>query len=257
MSLSHPFLPRLILVQLSLTAVCRVMLAMCVVVTARAALDAMEFQTGGSNIPHHPPAPSNVLLTLTPFVSSGKVLDICGVCGGDGSTCSGCDNPDSGRVRDDCGVCNGKGGCVPFSLAPSATPAACHLKSFTLSFTASFPRARARVAILNSSATGSLPSYLAAVDIPPSLINGRVLFDSMWDASDVNAISDPWSSSLLPRYLPTGTYLAQFFVLSPSSSAPVNSTVVKVTAVDACGVCGGDGASCAKPPSLVEEILSQ
>jgi hypothetical protein len=233
------------------------MLAMCVVATAVAALDAMESQTGASNIAHHPPTPSYVILTFAPFASSGKVLDICGVCGGDGSSCTGCDNPGSGRVRDDCGVCNGKGGCVPFSLAPSATPAACHLKSFTLAFTASFPRPRARVAILNSSAPGSLPLYLAAVDVSPSLINGRLLFDSPWDASDVNVISDPWSSSLLPRYLPTGTYVAQFFVLSPSSSAPVNSTVVKVTAVDACGVCGGDGASCAKPPSFVEEILSQ
>ena len=35
-------------------------------------------------------------------------LDECGVCGGDNSTCLGCDSiPNSGLVLDECGVCNG------------------------------------------------------------------------------------------------------------------------------------------------------
>ena len=35
-------------------------------------------------------------------------LDECGVCGGDNSTCLGCDGiPNSGLVLDECGVCNG------------------------------------------------------------------------------------------------------------------------------------------------------
>jgi hypothetical protein len=28
-------------------------------------------------------------------------------------------------------------------------------------------------------------------------------------------------------------------------------------AIDACGVCGGDGSSCAKSPSALDDILSQ
>ncbi len=154
-------------------------------------------------------------------------------------------------------MCNGKGGCVPFSLTSSDKPAPCNLRSFSLSFTASFPRARTRVAILNASSAASAPSYVAAVDMPPALINGKVLFDAPWDPLNNDVTSDPWGASLLPRYLPTGSYIAQIFVLSPSSSAPSNSTAFKVAAVDVCGVCGGDGSSCAKSPSIVDEILSQ
>jgi len=42
--------------------------------------------------------------------NSGKVIDECGVCGGDGSSCAGCDGkPNSGKVLDECGVCGGDG----------------------------------------------------------------------------------------------------------------------------------------------------
>jgi hypothetical protein len=37
-----------------------------------------------------------------------KTIDVCGVCGGDGSTCWGCDGiPNSGKVIDVCGKCGG------------------------------------------------------------------------------------------------------------------------------------------------------
>jgi hypothetical protein len=50
----------------------------------------------------------------SPAVCSGeycwKGTDICGVCGGDNSTCTGCDGvPASGKVRDICGRCGGDG----------------------------------------------------------------------------------------------------------------------------------------------------
>jgi hypothetical protein len=42
--------------------------------------------------------------------ASGERIDACGVCGGDGTSCSGCDGiPFSGLQSDDCGVCNGFG----------------------------------------------------------------------------------------------------------------------------------------------------
>jgi hypothetical protein len=154
-------------------------------------------------------------------------------------------------------VCNGKGGCVPFSLTSVDKPAPCNLRSFSLAFTASFPRQRTRVAILNASLSASALSYVAAIDVPPTLVNGNLLFDAPWHSSNNDAIPDPWSASLLPRYLPAGSYIALIFVLSPSSSAPSNSTVLEVAAVDVCGVCAGDGSSCAKSPSIVDEILSQ
>jgi len=41
--------------------------------------------------------------------NSGIVLDECGECGGDNSTCLGCDDiPNSGLVNDECEVCNGE-----------------------------------------------------------------------------------------------------------------------------------------------------
>jgi predicted RND superfamily exporter protein len=44
---------------------------------------------------------------------SGKVVDPCGVCGGNGSTCAGCDGvPNSGKVIDKCGVCGGDNSCL-------------------------------------------------------------------------------------------------------------------------------------------------
>jgi hypothetical protein len=183
------------------------------------------------------------------------VLDVCGVCGGNGSSCSGCDNPDSGRVRDDCGVCNGKGGCVPYTLASPIKPPICSLNAFTLTFTASFPRDRTRIAILNSSS--AKPSYVAAIDIPASPTKGEVTFDSPWSPPDSITIVDPWSSALLPRHLPAGSYIAQIFVMSSLTSVASNFTSFKVRNVDVCGVCGGDGSSCAKTPSVLEEILSQ
>eukprot|EP00961_Rhodomonas_salina_P185262 2501576-Rhodomonas_salina.1 len=43
-------------------------------------------------------------------VIHGKVEDDCGVCGGDGKTCAGCDGePKSGKTVDTCGVCGGDG----------------------------------------------------------------------------------------------------------------------------------------------------
>ena len=42
--------------------------------------------------------------------ASGKVRDVCGVCGGNGSSCLGCDNkPNSGLLNDICSVCGGNG----------------------------------------------------------------------------------------------------------------------------------------------------
>ncbi|MCA1800073.1 MAG: fibro-slime domain-containing protein [Actinobacteria bacterium] len=53
--------------------------------------------------------------------------DDCGICGGDNSTCLGCDGvPNSGLVVDACGVCGGNGVCPPAPIpSPSPTPAPC------------------------------------------------------------------------------------------------------------------------------------
>jgi hypothetical protein len=48
-----------------------------------------------------------------------------GICGGDNSTCLGCDGvPNSGKIRDSCGVCGGDGSiCTNItSIYPSLLP---------------------------------------------------------------------------------------------------------------------------------------
>ena len=42
--------------------------------------------------------------------NSGKEPDECGICGGDGKSCAGCDDvPNSGKEPDECGICGGDG----------------------------------------------------------------------------------------------------------------------------------------------------
>ena len=51
--------------------------------------------------------------------------DACGICGGDNSSCVGCDGvPNSGKIRDSCGVCGGDGSsCTAIStITPSLLP---------------------------------------------------------------------------------------------------------------------------------------
>ncbi|KNC55410.1 uncharacterized protein AMSG_11071 [Thecamonas trahens ATCC 50062] len=53
------------------------------------------------------------------------VLDGCGVCGGDNSTCAGCDGvPNSGLAVDVCGICGGDGTCPPAAIKASPNTAA-------------------------------------------------------------------------------------------------------------------------------------
>ena len=144
---------------------------------------------------------------------------------------------------------------MPFTLAAADKTSFCNLKSFALAFTASLPRLRTRVAILNSTSVSSDPSYVAAVDLPSSIVTGTLAFDTPWTRLS-SLTSDPWSDVLLPSYLPAGKYQALVFVTG--SAAAANSTTFEVRGVDVCGVCGGDGSSCAKaPPSVIEEILAQ
>ena len=74
-----------------------------------------------------PDAVTPAFTAITPgcdgVAGSGKVVDACGVCGGDGKSCLGCDNVlNSNKTYDVCGVCGGTGstclsGCdnKPFS----------------------------------------------------------------------------------------------------------------------------------------------
>jgi formylglycine-generating enzyme required for sulfatase activity len=54
--------------------------------------------------------------------SPGPVVDACGVCGGDNSSCVGCDNiPNSGLANDACGVCGGdNSSCVGCDSIPNS-----------------------------------------------------------------------------------------------------------------------------------------
>jgi len=53
-----------------------------------------------------------------------KELDVCGVCGGDGSSCRGCDGvPNSGKELDSCGKCGGDGSMDDCGMCfPASSP---------------------------------------------------------------------------------------------------------------------------------------
>ncbi|EGG24198.1 hypothetical protein DFA_06345 [Cavenderia fasciculata] len=56
--------------------------------------------------------PSHVNQTITCDVCTDAKVDVCGVCGGAGKSCVGCDGvPFSGKVVDVCGTCGGNGAC--------------------------------------------------------------------------------------------------------------------------------------------------
>jgi hypothetical protein len=78
--------------------------------------------------PRAPPWPPSATPTPSPVMgcdgiaSSGLVVDVCGECGGTGTSCVGCDGvPHSGVVSDECGVCGGHGEPCLVSPTPPAT----------------------------------------------------------------------------------------------------------------------------------------
>jgi hypothetical protein len=44
-----------------------------------------------------------------PAGDTPKKIDICGICGGNGTSCIGCDGIPFGKIYDACGICGGDG----------------------------------------------------------------------------------------------------------------------------------------------------
>jgi len=54
------------------------------------------------------------------MLPNGLVYDICGVCGGNGQSCLGCDGFGLGTQYDACGVCGGLNECAGCDLVPNS-----------------------------------------------------------------------------------------------------------------------------------------
>jgi hypothetical protein len=172
------------------------------------------------------------------------VKDDCGVCGGDGSSCAGCDGvANSGKVNDHCGVCGGDGSsCVVRTelTAPGNVDDydATTKQRIAERFAAAVDGVNAedvRVTVVSA-------SVKITVDVP---------VPAAAKASDVAA-------ALAPNFATAeaaSTFLAAADVTVESVDAAPFVTVAvpdgcdgvansgKVN--DGCGVCGGDGSSCA------------
>eukprot|EP00029_Vermamoeba_vermiformis_P000282 TRINITY_DN1030_c0_g1_i4.p1 TRINITY_DN1030_c0_g1~~TRINITY_DN1030_c0_g1_i4.p1 ORF type:complete len:1469 (+),score=345.30 TRINITY_DN1030_c0_g1_i4:97-4503(+) len=157
---------------------------------------------------------------------SNKTRDACGVCGGDGSTCAGCDGvPRSGKTLDACGVCGGDGtscaGCdgVPNSGKKYDTCGICggDGSSCTNPPTQQTPQ---------SPPVGKppVPNSPPVADSPPT------------------PVSPPVKAPLAPRPPVTVPVSAPVSNPDPPVAAPISGCP---QGYDPCGVCGGNGTSCA------------
>ena len=186
--------------------------------------------------------------------NSGAVVDACGVCGGDGSSCAGCDGvPNSGRVVDACGVCNGDGsscaGCdgVPNSGAVVDACGVCGGDG--TSCCAPGCSVRTGYHLYCPSNAMIQPSWCpeseSCGDMDQCQATQAAACDAMCPGGCVTVYDGPPSCCDCPTecvYDACGVCNGDGSTCAGCDGVPNSGKVV-----DACGVCGGDGSSCCAP----------
>jgi hypothetical protein len=191
--------------------------------------------------------------------NSDKVVDVCGVCGGDGRSCLGCDGiPNSGKVFDPCGICGGNGLSCP-SLrfindghgGPTQdSPVACLGEPVTLSYLAPPDRTVSFLIVQSgdglfrhteysplSSSCGQCSSCSNPADAPPSCMSSGCF--------GCKARGDiVLQGSSLPDRV--GEYEIEIVVSYGGRKNPqAYGLLMRIEGRrDACGVCGGGNTTC-------------
>jgi hypothetical protein len=175
---------------------------------------------------------------------SGKVLDACGVCGGDNATCAGCDGvPNSGKKLDDCGVCGGAGGCTAQLNLWSDNRMCVQSRRMELRWQMAVNSTSFRFTIVSSAPL--LMATCSFVSFPLPSSTGICLIDSF--DGEAAIVSGPCSCTTKKDFNALGsgaTYKIEAYLNSVSAKIVFDNITVGPKA-DACGVCGGDNATCA------------
>ena len=157
--------------------------------------------------------------------------DVCGVCGGNGTTCDGCDGvPNSGLVDDYCGVCDGDNSTCVDIVIPEAPEVDCTAQIFfeLLHEPASVP--------VTWSLVGN--ATYGAVDI--SSVHGWVVYHV-----NTAQIGDDYFTVQATSLLNASVFDVQNISVILDNCTDCAGTQYGFQLFDLCGVCGGDSSSCA------------
>ena len=182
--------------------------------------------------------------------NSGKLDDACGVCGGDGSSCAGCDGvPNSGKTNDVCGLCDGDGlSCARITsttdavLAGNAVIPLFNVEGvevadvFTLSDNTNSHTSSVK-AVLRDAGNRRRRGAGGSVTLNDDLKN------SFASGSQVTITKPPCDGVLNSGKVNDACGVCDG---DGSSCAGCDGVSNSGKVTDACGICGGDGSSCAR-----------
>lgn len=161
----------------------------------------------------------------------GPIEDMCGVCGGDGTSCLDCFGvPFGGATVDECGVCDGDSTTCLTGVVQSNINVNCdETRVLSLSHVPSQNQVTWRLVapFATKAFSVSLSNSLKTITYVPN--DGATGMDSFgWEVDDNFGNVD------------SGTVNVQL-----TQQPDCNGVVCGGATVDACGICGGDGSTCA------------
>lgn len=178
---------------------------------------------------------------------SGKKIDGCGVCGGNNSTCGGCDGVPYSRAKpDNCGLCEGPGGCeLPFLVSPPQS--ICFGQPLSFQWSAPTNHSAFTVAIFRTDSTSTkfgvvMTCRIKAAPVHERPVNNTALIlarSGICNWSTPNTMCSCVTS--LQRDSP-GMHQAKVSIAN--KWIPVSPEFAIGAPADECGVCGGDNSAC-------------
>jgi hypothetical protein len=163
--------------------------------------------------------------------NSRKVLDACGVCGGNNATCTGCDGvPNSGKVVDSCGVCGGSDQSCLFDYTIAFTRQLCAGSSSSIVsvIAPSNHSLTDTIVLLWSNSPGRIPSD------PPIILSSAT--NTLTNSTQLITLQSSRT------FLSGMTLFAAYLVNATHQRASTALLTVNASASDRCGVCGGSSA---------------
>ena len=181
------------------------------------------------------------MVDSTHSFSSTAKLDACGVCGGNNSTCTGCDGvPNSRKVLDDCGVCGGSGGCLAPLKVWSNNRMCINSTRMELNWQLAVNSTSFRMTVVSLQPSAMVLCTFSS--FPLASPNGTCVINSYVDEDPV--VSGPCSCDTKKTFgmFGMGKYKVDAYL---NSAEKVIFDVEVGPEADACGVCGGDNSTCA------------